>query len=168
MARCVLRDLLGVAEFEARLERIEAHPNPEFAPERDGIDDAASRLARRLFGIDNEDTRYWDEAELSPADEDRAWRDWELNFRVLDPVEEAEDRLAAIFWDAAGWDITDTNGLDLYAMEYLGRPLICALKGLRGHLPGAVRSDAEVNALSQEWGRQLSEAAERFRREKRK
>jgi hypothetical protein len=135
-AKYVLRDLPGVRELEDRLERIDAHQNPEWAPERDGLDEAVERLARRLFGIGFDDTRFDPDLDRSEAEIEAEWRRWELNFACLHPMDEDEDEAAAKVFLAMGWDVTDVNGLDMLVLEHIGRELICATKGLRGHLPG--------------------------------
>jgi hypothetical protein len=162
--RFVLRELPGVAELEARLQRIEDHPNPEWAPEADGLEKAVDALSKRLFGITYDDTLYEDDEELSDEENLRAFDAWRLHFQFLylDDEDERVEKAVDLIWDAMGWDCTGGDGRYLLAYGQVARQLVCATKGLCGHLPGTPRSDAEIVADAEEWGEKLArEAAKR-------
>jgi hypothetical protein len=128
------------------------------------LDEAVERLAQKLFGIGFEDTRYDPDLDLSEAEINAEWRRWELNFGCLDTVDEDDDEAAAKVFEAMGWDVTDVNGLNLLVLEHIGRELICATKGLRGHLPGV---DHALSATEQSHiEAQLKAEADKFRRGK--
>jgi hypothetical protein len=59
------------------------------------------------------------------------------------------------YWARLGWDITDGDGRQLRVMEYLARPLLCAVKQLH---PGARFMRAE-----EEWGARLEADAKMFK-----
>lgn len=166
-AQFVLRELAGVAELEARLHRIEAHPNPEWALERENLDEDTQRLSDRLFGITFLET-YFDR---TPMEEDPEWeydeddyeaaeRSWDMHFKFLDSE---DDAARSLIWDAIGWDVTDGRGEELLALDYLDRMMVCATKGLCGRLPGAPANDAELAERAEDWGGQLAEEAAKFR-----
>jgi hypothetical protein len=163
----VLRGLPGVAELEARLERIEAHPSPLWAPEADGLGDAVDLLSMRLFGISNADTDYQPDANLSAEAVCRAWDSWEQNFALIDAWTDAEVEAAGIVWRALGWDCKDAHGNEMLSVVHLGRQMVCAAKGLCGHLPGAPKSDHQIAAEAAAWEQSMLKDAERFRRARR-
>lgn len=151
-AKYVLRDLAGVADLESRLQRIETHPNPEWAPERDGLDETVDRLSSRLFGITVVDTVQEDPG-------DKAWDEWERHFKFLyDDDEEPED----LIWDAMGWDLSDGQGGMLLSAAHLARQIVCAAKGLRGRLPGSEISEAERVDRQADWAAEMQAAAQKF------
>jgi hypothetical protein len=134
----VLRNLPGVAALEARLQRIEAHPNPEWAPEVDGLQDAIDRLARSLFGTTEDEIGMW-----------------------VDVDEDDSPYLAALA--EFGWDLTDGSGKTLLAFYCLATPLAFATDGKAGRLPDAPPSDSEIAARSKDWEASLRREAGRFR-----
>jgi hypothetical protein len=168
----VLRDLLGVAELEARLARIAAHPNPEWAPETDGLKPHADRVSTALFGLTEDETffdrsiyDFDDEWEYDEHEVQRFHTEWERHFEFLyvnDP--EAE----ALVWEAMGWDISDGIGADLRCLEHLCRQMVCATKGLKGRLPGAPMSDAELESRAGEIEAKLATEAASFRSQRRR
>lgn len=143
-----LRDLPGVAELEARLAKIDAHPNPEWAPENDNLLDDTQRLCERLFGITLLDTwfdydalRFDEKWEYDEDEIERQAAEWEQNFNFLDAENDADREL---IWSAMGWDVSDGQGEDLGCLGYFERAIVCAAKGLRGRLPGAPLTDEEL------------------------
>src|ERR1039458_2322339 len=102
-SRFVLRNLPGVAELEARLQRIEDHPNPHWAPELDGLAGTVDRLSDRLFGITDDDTDYkWDE-DLSEEENNSAFDEWERHFEAYCATADEDEAVVAagrIIWDA--------------------------------------------------------------------
>jgi hypothetical protein len=140
--RFILRDLPGIAALEERLVRIEAHPNPEWAPEIDGLWDHVARVSRSLFGIDTEEF----------------------------DVDEADDEEFVAFMqrelEAAGWEFTDGNGRRLHAFEYLVGVIAAAQQGLAGRLPDQPASDEEIQERAGEWGASLADEAAKFKRKR--
>lgn len=158
----VLRDLPGVRELEAEAKRFWADKNREWSKEFDGIEERQDLLCRRLFGVTAEEV---DEIYAEP-DEPRH-RYWE---RV------AEHRKHFEFWfeDGAvevfasmGWDVCDERGEPLACLSWLARPLISAAKGLKGRLPDAPKSDAEIAANTEAFEAKMLADAEAFRRRQR-
>lgn len=126
-AKYVLRDLPGVAELEERLARIAAHPNPQWAPDADGLLDEVDRVSRRQFGLALTDMEDWEPEPEENLDFDEAFaRDF-------------------------GWDVADGRGKRLQSFAYLAAPIIYASRGLKGHLPDpaseAPLSEKEVSAV---------------------
>jgi hypothetical protein len=139
-AKYVLRDLPGVAELEARLQRIEEHPNPEWAPEIDGLQDHVDRVSSRLFGITEEDIGLSFDLDENPG---------------------LEEAIASL-----GWDLCDAAGEPLLALPYLVTQIMCATDGKAGRLPDAPISDEEVEARSKDWEAQIKAEAAKFKRGK--
>ncbi len=157
-----LRALPRVAELEARLAKISAHPNPQWAPERDGLGEAVAALSKRLFGIEEEDTEYIevpddrDEADLNRCIE--AF-DADLETRVL--IE--DDAKVLTFFAARQWDVSDGQGQLLEAEGHFYRQILAATHRVCGRLPGAEMSDAEAQEAATTWAASLENEARRFR-----
>jgi hypothetical protein len=133
----VLRDLPGVAELEARLQRIGAHPNPEWAPEVDGRDDHVDRVARQLFGITED----------------------EIGLRF--GVDENPGLLEHVA--SLGWDLNSATGGPLLAVEYLITPIMVAIDGSAGRLPDQPPSDEEIEQRSTDWETKIRAEAATFK-----
>jgi hypothetical protein len=52
----------------------------------------------------------------------------------------------------------------MFVLHHIGRQLVCAIKGLAGHLPGAEIGQQEAEALAEYWGAVLRAEAEKFKR----
>lgn len=145
----ILRDLPGVAELEARYARIYAHPNPQWAPERDGLDEAVDDLGWQLFGFREDD--------LFDLGEEQFYETQDFaTFYDID--EELIARFATL-----GWDITDGNGKRVTCHYDLAHRIVVAAKGLMGSLPtpDAIRSRSKV--APEDWGASLEAEARKFR-----
>ncbi|WP_152520607.1 hypothetical protein [Sphingobium sp. HDIP04] len=59
------------------------------------------------------------------------------------------------YWGRLGWDITDGKGGQLRVMEYLARPLLCAVKRLH--------PDAAFTMAEEAWAAQLEADAKSFK-----
>lgn len=131
--RYVLRDLHGVAELEARLARIAAHPNPHHAPDNDGLDADLDRVCFRNFGLDPRQNVELNADERRPALEER------------------------------GWDVTDGAGGELRSYARLATVIAIAQEGVAGHLPGQAsdRDLTETEAAS--IAEKLQAAADSFK-----
>lgn len=162
--RYVLRNLPGIKEVEALLARIQAHPNPAWAPERDALDDLVERVSLTLFGMGQDD--YLPRSEEAPEgatqEEFLAWATrWNEHFAFLDYYpdddedEEAADRAERLIWNAMGWDVTDGHGGLLPCLGYFERQIVCTTKGLRGRLPGTPMSEDEARDEAEAWGERL-------------
>ncbi len=124
-AKYVLRDLPGVADLEARLRRIEEHPNPNWAPELDGLSEEIDRVAKRLFGLTTEQVG----AEV-PLDE---------NPQLIGILEEK------------GWDLNGRDGQPMLCLAAFAAPLFAVAAGVGGHFPDQANqeplSEKEASAL---------------------
>ena len=160
----ILRDLPRVAEFEARCNRIAESPSGAWCSENDGIDQDADRLSMRLFGISYEDTQYLHDHELSVRENERAWSEWERHFGVLETYNDEDAANAELVWNALGWDCNDADGCEMLVLGHIGRQLVCAAKGLRGHLPDGSKSEAEIQADSAKWEQMLINEVAGFHR----
>lgn len=128
MALICLRDQPGVGVLEWEVEQ---------HGWTDDLIDWAHELAEDLFGV----------SEFDLAGE-IAFDDPLFEFLTL-MRDEADE-----YWARVGWDITDGNGKQLRVMEYLSRPLICAVKRL---LPAARFTKAD-----EAWAAQMEADAKRF------
>lgn len=61
------------------------------------------------------------------------------------------------YWRAHGWDVTDGEGKQLIVMDVFLKPMVAAVEKLH---PDAI---FEMKASTEEWARQLEEAAKRFK-----
>lgn len=161
----LVRDLPGVAELEARLHAHYADKNSAWSPERDALAADSADLSRRLFGLADDDTEFddaWVEEGGRFAGEDwaTAYDRWEEHFALLRLGNEAGAR---IVFEAMGWDVTDGRGEDLLSLDLIGRPLVCAAKGLLGRLPGSEITDQEAEDRAKAWGDRLAKAAQDFK-----
>jgi hypothetical protein len=158
----LLRNLPGVADLERRMNL----PNAEWAAENDNLRQDIDKVSVRLFGIAEADTEYHWRRDLSDEDNARAFDLWELNFKLAYcDFEEGEP-----VWLAMGWDITDGAGVPLTCAWEFDRQIVCASKGLRGHLPilAAANDEAEAeNAMksAETWAEALAKDARRFKRQ---
>lgn len=164
MAKYVLRDLPGVAEIEARCKRIAAHPNPEWAPEKDGYASAVDAVSRRLFGLTEAETSYETDEALTAEEDQVAFDRWEENFEF---VYSDDDAAAALLWDALGWDTKDADGEDLACLHDFSLQMVCATKGLKGRLPGAPLSEAQAAEEASLWAQRISQEALTFQKRRR-
>jgi hypothetical protein len=130
-AKYVLRNLPGVADLEARVARIEAHANPEWAPDIDGLWDHVDEVSGRLFSL----------------------KASELEDGVAEDAEETE--FCAIVAQELGWDLTGSDGKRLMCFEYLAAPIIYASRGLKGRMPDQPMSDEEAASDAELWARKL-------------
>ncbi len=153
----ILRDLPGVADFAALLNKVDEHPNPNWAPEFDLIMPTALRLQRDLFGLTDGETRGYG---LRGEAVDR----WDAHFDDLDG--EVETIIAAML--ELGWDVTDGQGDRFEPFLYLDRAIVCAAKGLAGRLPDAPISDEEAEARATGWAASLEAEAANFHSKSRK
>lgn len=165
--RFTLRDLAGVAALEDRLRRIEEHPNPLWAPERDGLTEAIDKVSRALFGLTEAETAYTKDPQLDASANEAAAKRWEAHFAFLysDDFPTCE-----LIWNAMGWDITDGSA-EQYWLESLhsfSRQIVCAAKGLRGHLPGGPITDDQAQASASSWAVQIEAEARRFKSQSRR
>lgn len=160
-AQFVLRELPGVAELEALLEKIEEHPNPEWSPDRDHLPKMVDRISLALFGIARRDTEFREQEDGEDADQyERGWGAWEDQFWA--PWSEDADEqweLEKKAWSALGWDVADADGEYLYAIEYLKRQIVCATNGLCGRLPGTPMTDEQAKTAAEDWGAKLAKEA---------
>jgi hypothetical protein len=158
--RFVLRSLPGVMDVENLIHTIQAHPNPHWAPENDQLPDVVDRVSMRLFGINQQDTEFKGD-ELSGGDWYAAYEVWEQNFAFAEFYfddggdESQQDALELEIWTLLGWDVTDGSGKPLECVAHFERQIICATKGLAGHLPGAEPTDEEALAAAERWAQTL-------------
>jgi len=128
MALICLRDQLGVGVLEWEVEQ-------------HGWTDIniawAHGLACDLFGVCERDI----EEELSLDD---------ARFDFLKLMRDEADE----YWARLGWEVTDGEGQQLRVMEYLGRPLLCAVKDLH--------ADAKFTKADDAWAAQMEADAKRF------
>jgi hypothetical protein len=163
----VLRDLPGVAEFEAMVARVEALPNSSWAPEGDELQAAADRLSRTLFGISEGDTQFSHDDDMS--DEEYAeyvagHGRWEANFAFLSAETDEEMAAARLIWEAMGWDVLGGNGEEMLSLIYMERQIVCAMKGLAGRRPDSAPSDDEIAVNAEGWATVMEREAKAFRR----
>jgi hypothetical protein len=162
--RFVLRELAGIAGIEARLARIAAHPNPAWAPERDGLQTAIDDVSRALFGITEEETRFEVETETAPISPGPGTLDAVRYEQAFAFLYDADCDAADLIFEAMGWDVTDGQGDWLECLHAFSRQIICAARGLRGHAPTGAPDDKAVQKAASDWGASLAEEARRFRR----
>lgn len=166
-----LKDLPGVAEIEAIISK----PGYHLDKEADGIEDRIDALSRRLFGITEEETSYWDannypegtkvtRALILEQDE------WEKHFAFLEDDYEHDSPITT-FWAAFGWDVWDDEGWELSIVDWFGRQMVCLLKrihprarlSLTGDDPLAGAEGIAAEIAAERWGAKLAEEARRFR-----
>lgn len=166
--RYVLRNLPGIGDVESLLKKIQAHPNPAWAPENDQLPGLLNRISLRLFGITADDTEF-DYTGLPPEEWHEAIDAWEENFLFAeyyfdDLGDDAEqDATALAIWETLGWDVTDGLGKVLGYLTHFDRQIICASKGLKGRLPNEEPSDEEAAEAAKRWANALL-AGKRARR----
>jgi hypothetical protein len=158
--RYVLRNLPGIDEVEALLRKIQAHPNPAWAPENDQLPKVVERVSLRLFGITSNDTDL--EFEQLPDDEwDSAIGQWEQNFHFAEYYAEVggddseQDAVELGIWESMGWDVTNGSGEMLDCLVHFQRQIICAAKGLKGRLPNEEPSEEEAVDAAERWASTL-------------
>lgn len=128
----VLRDLPGVADLEAILDRCQEHPNPKWAPARDEAEVLAARLSRTHFGLTIDETRYQPNHLLKGYENEHNDIAWEHVFEFLTlPFEDQAE-----VWGDLGWDVRRADGAPLRSLEFLGRQIVAAALGIAGHEPG--------------------------------
>ena len=103
-AQYILRELPGVRELEAMIQRIESHPNPEWSPEVDQLQPLCDRLSMRLFGITEAQTAF-DQQGIETRE-----AQWETNFHLLRYDGGSKGREANAVWSLMGWDVTAEAG----------------------------------------------------------
>lgn len=128
MALICLRDQPGVGVLEWEVEQ---------HGWTDDLIDWAHELAEDLYGV----------SEFDLAGE-IAFEDTRFEFLTLMRDE------ADVYWAQFGWDITDGEGKQMRVMEYLARPLLCAVK----HLHPA----AKFTRAGEAWAASLEADAKRF------
>lgn len=157
-----LRALPHVADLEARLAKISAHPNPQWAPERDGLGEAVAALSKRLFGIEEEDTEYIQVTDdRDEADLDRRIEAFDADLKTLVLIEDDAEVLA--FFAARQWDVSDGQDQIMEAEEHFYRQILAATHRVCGRLPGAEMSDAEAQEAATTWAASLERDARLFR-----
>lgn len=97
----------------------------------------AHGLARHLFGVCEFDIE--DEIALDDP-----------RFEFLTMFRDEAD----VYWGQLGWDVTDGEGKQLRVMEYLSRPLLCAVKHLH--------PDARFTRADEAWAAKLEADAKHF------
>lgn len=157
MAKIIFRELPGIASIERRCSIFDKL----MADEREDLLADLDVASLRLFGIKQIDTA-WNcvPASHAPASRD----DWDLHFDFLLEWEYDEE---GAFWDAVGVDVTNGKGEPLNCLAWLGRQLVCAIKGLHpvatfSALTGE-KSDAQVEAEARAWGERLLGKKDRSR-----
>jgi hypothetical protein len=160
--RYVLRDLPGVAELEARLHRINAHPNPLWAPEADRLDEDVDYLSDWLFGITWADSfpSSWDFPDLTKREIVHRAYELDQHFAFLDYEDEHQNPQV---WAKLGWDITGKDGKPLLCLEKFDRQMVCSSHQIGGAKP----LEQLAHVAAEEWAQGLAEQAEAFRRRKR-
>lgn len=161
----ILRDLPGISAIEARMKRINEHPNPNWAPENDGLQEEIDRISTQLFGITQRETLELTYEDLGLTEDDPPHEDVELalgrfsqHFQFLDGQASEDDALesaAQLVWGALGWEVTDKDGEELECLMEFERQIVCAAKGLKGRLPDAEMSDSEASDQAARWGEQF-------------
>ena len=146
----ILRDLPGVGELEALLGRIAAHPNPEWAPERDVLDAAVTSLTQVLFGFTPDERQA--KAEEEEVDELDS---------LFSPISDLSGAQLISIMETGGWDVTDGAGQAMRCAEYLALEIIAATTGFIGSPPTSesLRSRVAPDA----WGAALEAEARAFR-----
>lgn len=161
MAKYVLRDFPGIQDIERRVSL----PNAAWAPENDTLQRDKNQLSKLLFGITEEETRFEWQNDMSVVEYERRWSVWELNFKLSHEEWEVQQPV----WELLGWDLTDENGDPLECAWDFDRQIICAAKGLRGHLPViaevlASNENARLEDAAEGWASVLAKEAAGFRR----
>lgn len=158
--RYVLRNLPGIDEVEALLRKIEAHPNPAWAPENDQLPKVVERVSLQLFGITADDTEL--DFEHLPDDEWQSAMDqWDEHFQFAECYFEGlgddneQDAVELGIWDSLGWDVTNGSGAILDCLIYFRRQIVCAAKGLKGRLPNEEPSEEEAMDAAERWASTL-------------
>lgn len=154
--RYVLRDLEGVAELEAMLDRIHSHRSPLWAPEVDEAVPTAIRLIGRHFGLSLDGSSYEFNDEWKPGEP--VWRRsvW------VGELEEEGDELEA--WRKHGWDVARSDGRLMRCLAFFDGVILGALAGFGGRLPDALPSDDEIQRRAGDFEAKLLAEAEQFRK----
>lgn len=101
------------------------------------LDEWGNDLAEELFGVSNPDID--DDAHGDRFEQiGKMWRD------------ESD-----AYWADHGWDVTNGKGAQLRVMDYLLKPMVCAVECLH--------PDAEFTLEGETWGRSLEEEAKAFK-----
>ena len=129
MALICLRNLPGVGPLEWEVEQ---------HGWTDDLTEWAHDLAEDLFGVCELDI----EDEIAMDDP---------RFEYLKLMRDEADE----YWARFGWDITDGKGKQLRVMEYLGRPLLCAVKKLH--------ADAKFTMADETWAARMEADAKSFK-----
>lgn len=164
MAKYVLRDFPGIQDIERRVSL----PNASWAPENDTLQSDKDHLSNLLFGTTEEDTWFGWRSDLSSDEYNRQLDAWELNFKLSYEEWEAQQPV----WELMDWDLTDGNGEPLECAWNFDRQIICATKGLRGHLPNiaevlASNENTKLEDAAENWASSLAKEAAGFRRARR-
>lgn len=162
-AKYVLRNLAGVAELEAMLDRIQAHPNPLWAPENDEVVQVADRLAKRLFGVGFSEVDFEPRQGAGPhrGEADSAW---ERRLWLVNSDEGASEDEEADNWLQLGWDVRRADGRPMLSMAFLDFFILAAIDGHAGRLPDAPPSDDEIERRAGDFEAKLRAEAEQFRK----
>lgn len=161
----VLRDLPGVAALEGEARRWVADKNREWSKEFDGLDDRIGLVCQRLFGLTSEDARRVVQEDDEP-DQD-FWDRCDAHREHFEFMLDSDDPEVIAWFDANGWDVRGADGECLNCLYWVAWPLILAIKGVRGRLPGQAPSDAEVAANAEAFEAKMQREAEEFRRQRR-
>lgn len=129
MGLVCLRDQSGVGPLEWEVEQ---HGWTE------DLVESAHDLAEDLFGVSELD-----------VEDDIALDD--PRYECLKLMRDEADE----YWARLGWDVTDGEGKQLRVMEYLSRPLLCAVKRLH--------PDAKLAMADDAWAASLEADAKRFK-----
>lgn len=165
--RYVLRDLPGVAALEAMLERIQAHPNPLWAPENDQVVEKAEAVARQLFGVSHQEVDFIPEQAKGPLRPGEPV--WQRSIWMGDEDDEASPYADdPSDWDDYGWDVRSADGKELLSLAFLDWFIVLATEGKAGRLPDAPKSDAEIERAAAAFEAQLAAEADKFKRSHRR
>lgn len=124
-----LRDLPGIGTLEWAVEQ-KGYWTEE-------LEEWARDLAEHYFGVCD--------CDLEDMSDD--------NFKPLRMMRDEAD----VYWRSFGWDVTDGNGKQLVAMDFLLKPLVCVVEKL--HPDANFNSQDDTDA----WAAELEEAAKRFK-----
>lgn len=148
MNKVVLRELPGIADLEVKVATCETLMADELQDLRRQID----TVCLTLFGITPGEA-------ATPPDNRYSWDEWQALFEFLDgDFEEQEEA----FWEAFSIDTDGPDGFQLECVDFIGRPLVCALRQLHPaaslrFAPG-LKSDDQLAAEAEAWGRWLVES----------
>lgn len=160
--RYVLRDLPGIAALEQRLTKMEEHPNPQWAPERDGLEAHVAQLSEALFGLTDDDLyeEIQPPADLPAEEYDDFVHGRLAHYHFL----YTEDEQAYLDgWRALGWDVTDGAGHLLRCVSHFDHHMVTSTLGFAGHKPDG---DQALAISAANWEAKIAAEAAQFRRKR--